>query len=422
MLCRNYGEANMQYNTHNLPSVLVVHNKYQFAGGEDTVVDAEVDLLRSLGWNIETLIYNNADVDKMRKIKRRPDQIVYNRGTYKEIRARIQRNNIQIIHCHNLFHLLSTSVYDAAKAEGIPVVQTVHNYRMACLNGLHLRNGQICERCRPGHHLEGITQGCYRGSQAQSMVLGLTQTVNHWRGAWQQPSLYIAPGRFLRDKLIGWGIAEEKVVVKPHFIPHDPGPPSGAGQHALFIGRLSEEKGVDLLLDIWTTERPPLLIVGDGPLRAHLERRVEEEGKSNVRLLGHQDRDSVNALLREARVLLMPSVWYETFGLVLIEAFSHGVPVVATRLGAMADVVRDGVTGLLFETNDRADLAKKLDALEADPARLREMASAARLEYEMHYSRRANAEQLRSIYARAIEQETTVRRTILTQADSRNPA
>jgi glycosyltransferase involved in cell wall biosynthesis len=401
------------------PTVLVVHNQYRHRGGEDVVVHAEIDLLRSIGATVETFIYDSRDSMQMRRLKSRPDRLIFNQDVYKQIRRLIRRQNIEIVHCHNLVPLLSTSVYSAAAADGVPVVQTVHNYRIGCLNGLHLREGRICEQCRPGQYAAGIAFGCYRESRAQSLAFGLTQMINYWRGAWHQPTIYIALGRFLREKLMSWGIPAEKIVVKPHFVPYDPGPPVAVRQHALFVGRISVEKGLDLLLDVWSPDSIPLVIAGDGPSRARLEQRALREQKSNVRFVGHQDQNGISQLMKHAQFLVMPSVWYETFGLVLIEAYAHGVPVIATNMGAMADVVRHGVTGLLFGINDRTDLAAKIADLEHDPIKAAAMSAAARREYETLYTAETNADLLSALYARAIELSGSFRSNLITTTSSR---
>lgn len=385
------------------PAVLVVHNCYRQPGGEDAVVRAEIDLLRNRGARVDAFLPASGDVAAVRALRRRPDRLIFNRRAYAEARARIRRLGARVVHCHNLFPLVSTSVYAAALAEGVPVVQTVHNFRQGCLNGLHLRDGVICERCRPGHHAAGIAFGCYGGSRTLSLGLGIAQTVNNWRGAWRQPALFVVPTSSLRPRLLDWDIPPDRIVVKPHFVPYDPGvADAAAGRYALFLGRLAPEKGLDLLLDAWGSGRPTLVIAGAGPLRAHLERRVRDEGRCNVRLVGHQDGAGVRALLMGARCLVMPSIWFETFGLVLIEAYAHGVPVVASRLGAMAEIVRDGVTGLLFDPGDRADLAMKLDLLEAEPRRVATLGAAARREYEARYSAAVQARQLGDLYDRAL--------------------
>lgn len=385
-----------------LPRILIVHNAYQQRGGEDIVVQAEIDLLRSLGATVKTMVYDSQDTERLRALEKHPGQLIFNHGVYDEVRSLIRRHQIQIVHCHNLFPLLSTSVYVAAFKEEVPVVQTIHNYRMACLNGLHQREGRICERCSPGHHTPGMAHGCYRGSRLQSLAFGMAQTINYWRGAWEQPTLYVVPSPFVREKLIGWNVPPEKITVKPHFVPNDPGCRSAPGLYALFVGRLSEEKGLDLLIDIWDAQRLPLVIVGDGPLRARLEQRVRQAGLTNVYFTGRQERTGVNIFMQNAQVLLMPSTWYESFGMVLIEAYAHGVPVIATRIGAIENIVRDGETGALFRLNDPADLSAKLAALEQNPTLVTALSMAARREYEQRYSAAVIGEQLRGIYAHAL--------------------
>lgn len=385
-------------------SILVVHNRYQRRGGEDSVVNAEVELLQTMGMHVTTMVHDSRDPVQLRALVKRPDRLMFNDQAYAEARSNIRSQNIDLIHCHNLFPLLSTSVYAAALAENIPIVQTVHNYRMGCLNGLLLHNGKICERCRPGHHAPGVALGCYRGSHMQSLAFGITQTMNYRRGVWHQPTVYVAPGQLMRAKLMSWGIPEERIVFKPHFVPHDPGPRTAVGNYALFVGRLAPEKGVELLIDVWSNERLRLVIVGDGPLRAQLEQRVRDRGLRNVHFVGYQQREAVSTFLRHARFLVMPSLWLETFGMVVIEAYAHSVPVLATRLGTMADIVRDGTTGLLFARNSQHDLSDKLCELERDTARVMEMSRAARREYENLYSAESNAELLRVVYAQAFKQ------------------
>ena len=393
--------ANSNKSTEAMPSVLVVHNKYRRIGGEDTVVENEIGLLTTLGGSVETMIYDSLDDAKISHLMRWPLRVVFNQQTYDEMRALIRRHKTQVVHCHNLFPLLSTSIYRAARAEGVPVIQTVHNYRMGCLNGLHLRDNVICEQCRPGHHLDGIIHGCYRQSRVQSVAFGFTQAINYWSRMWDQPTLYIAPTQFLKEKLQAWGIPEQKIVVKPHFVWPDPGRNTLPGEYALFVGRLAPEKGLDLLLDVWHRDRLPLRIVGDGPLRPHLEQRVHKEGRTNVSFAGYQDRRGVDQFLRNARFLVMPSIWFEIFGLVVIEAYAHGVPVIAPRLGAMADVVQDGTSGLLFQVNNREDLAVALSRLETQPHELAALRDGARKAFESSFSARSNAQQLRSIYLQA---------------------
>lgn len=193
-------------------------------------------------------------------------------------------------------------------------------------------------------------------------------------------------------------------MVKSHFVWPDPGRNTAHGQYALFVGRLAPEKGLDLLLDVWNNDRLPLMIVGDGPLRTHLTERVRNAGLTNVIFAGYQDRAGINQILQHARFLIVPSIWFEIFGLVAIEAYAHGVPVIAPRFGAMADVVQDGETGLHFELNNAADLAAKLAEFEEEPDRLALLSRGARQAFEERFSAQSNVHMLRSIYEYAINQ------------------
>jgi glycosyltransferase involved in cell wall biosynthesis len=388
------------------PPILIVHNKYRQRGGEESVVQAEVELLCSAEARIGTLIYDSQDQNQIERVKRRPNLLFFNKKVYQETRSIIQSQKIQIIHCHNLFPLLSTSIYSAARAEGVPIVQTIHNYRIACLNGLHQRHQTHCNLCSPGYHLPGMLLGCYRGSRTQSIAFGLAQTANSWRGVWQWPTTYIVPSAYVREQLIGWGISTNKIVVKPHFVSHDPGPRVSVGKQAIFVGRLSQEKGLDLLLDVWNADHMPLIIVGDGPLRAHLEQRVRDEQKTNVRLIGYQERENALRLIKESRYLILPSMWPEAFGLVLIEAYACGVPVIASGTGGIMDIVKNNVTGLLYTAGDRADLAAKLTEMEVDLPKNMAMSAAARQEYELHYSAQVQKDLLLAIYSEALIQST----------------
>jgi glycosyltransferase involved in cell wall biosynthesis len=391
------------------PRVLVVHNQFQHLGGEDFTAHAEIELMRSRGAHVETLVYDSNDPGLVRRVKRRPDELVFNRGAYRDIRQIVQREKIEVVHCHNLWPMIGPSAYWAAKHEGVALVQTVHDFRAGCLQGQLLRGGQICEQCRPGWHLNGIRFGCYRGSYVQSVALGVAQTINAIRRVWSLPTLYIAPSQFVQAKLRGWGISEGRIVVKPHFVTQDPGFSRAERNVAVFVGRLSQEKGLQTVLDVWNPDWVPLVIIGDGPQRVDLEQQVRRLGKPNVQFAGRKTPAEVEAFLRGACFLILPSITYETFGRVLIEAYAHGVPVLASRLGATPEIVEDGRTGLLFNAHDRFDLSAKLAQMAADPQQSASMRWPARLAFEQRYSAAANAESLLSAYQRAVGLQPRIR-------------
>jgi glycosyltransferase involved in cell wall biosynthesis len=390
------------------PRVLVVHNQFQHLGGEDFTAYAEVELMRSHGVHVHALVYDSSDPRRLKRVKRRPDDLVFNRAAFTEIRRIVQRESIELIHCHNLWPMIGPSAYWAASAERVALVQTMHDFRMGCLQGQLLRRGEICERCRPGRHLDGIVSGCYRGSRVQSVALGVAQTINAARGVWKLPNLYIAPSRFVSSKLHSWGIPEQRVVEKPHFVPDDPGFSLAKRDIAVYIGRLSDEKGIQRVIDAWDPAGIPLAIIGDGPLRQPLEQQIRQEGRANVRMLGYKKPSEIADFLRRACFLILPSITYETFGRVLIEAYAHGVPVLASRLGATSEIVEEGVTGLLFDPHDPSDLREKLAQLARRPEQSATMRRPAREAFERRYSAAVNATLLRDVYQRAMQLQATV--------------
>jgi glycosyltransferase involved in cell wall biosynthesis len=279
-------------------------------------------------------------------------------------------------------------------------VQSLHNYRLLCPNAQLLRNGQVCERC-VGRWLAwpSVSHACYRDSRAGSAVVTAMLAVHRALRTWTRAvDRYIALTEFGRRKLIAGGLPAEKIVVKPNFVPRDPGPGSGRGGYAVFVGRLSPEKGIDVLLDAWSRQpRPiPLKIIGDGSL-VKLVRDAAERDPA-IQWLGRRSHEDVLAVLGEAAVLVVPSRCYETFGLVIAEAFAKGTPVIASRLGALAEVVDHGRTGLHFTAGDAGDLAAMAEQFWDAPQRAAQMRWQARAEFEAKYTRERNYEGLRAIY------------------------
>jgi glycosyltransferase involved in cell wall biosynthesis len=382
--------------------VLVVHNQFQHLGGQDLTAYAEVELMRAEGAEVHVFIADSSDPARVRRVTRRPDDLVFSRRTYHEVRQLIRRHAIQLVHCHNVWPMIGPAAYWAARDEGVALVQTVHDFRAGCLQGALLRQGQICERCRPGWHLPGMIGACYRGSHVQSLALGIAQTINAVRGAWRLPTLFIAPSRFVQGKLRAWGVPEDRIVVKPHFVPEDPGFSCAERDLAVYVGRLSPEKGLQALIEAWEPRGIPLVIIGDGPLRAELEAQVRRERKTNIQLVGQQSQSAIATFLRRACFLVLPTLTYETFGRVLIEAYAHGVPVFASRLGAPVEIVEEGRTGLLFDPHDARDLRAKLAQLALRPEQSALLRRPAREAFERHYSSAANATLLLGAYQRAL--------------------
>jgi glycosyltransferase involved in cell wall biosynthesis len=316
----------------------------------------------------------------------------------------IRQFSPDVVHVHNVFPIISPAVYYACRSCQVPVVQTLHNYRLACCNGQFLRNDSVCEVClRRGSRWPGALYGCYRGSRLVSALISATVAVHQLVGTWAElVDVYVALTAFAREKMTESGLPAGKIAVKPNFVGDARACGTGQGGYALFVGRLSSEKGIHTLLDAWSRlgGQLRLKLVGDGPL-AEL---VKERARSlpSVELLGWQSHDRVVDLMAEAKCVIVPSVWFETFGLVVIEAFSRGTPVVASRIGALAELVQDGVNGLLFEPGNAQDLADKVALLCADPEGIVRMRGRARAEFEDKYTAARNHEMLMDIYRRAI--------------------
>jgi glycosyltransferase involved in cell wall biosynthesis len=382
--------------------ILVAHNFYQQSGGEDQCVAAEVAMLEANGHEVIQYCLHNNSIDAMSRLDV-ASRTIWSRSAYHEVRALIRAHRPRIAHFNNTFPLISPGAYYAARAENVGVVQTLHNFRLLCANALFFRNGRVCEDC-VGRSIPwpSIVHKCYRGSRAASATVASMLAAHRALGTWRRAvDVYIALTDFSRRKFHEGGLPAHKIVVKPNFVHPDPGQGRGAGGYGVFVGRLSEEKGLDTLLNAWKIlgGSVPLKIVGDGPMAA----MVEEAAKRDlcIQWLGRKPAQEVYALIGEAMFMLFPSNCYETFGRVLIESFAKGTPVIASNLGAMAELVDHGRTGLHFSAGDVDDLASKVRHLMADPAELQRMRRAARLEYEQKFSARSNYHTLMAIYERA---------------------
>lgn len=381
--------------------VLSIHNHYRQRGGEDESTELEVALLRSRGHAVLEYREHNDRLSSLSAV-RAAGRTVWSRESYDQIRAVIRRERPDVVHVQNFFPLISPSAYYAARRERVPVVQTLRNYRLVCPNGLFLRGGRVCEDCMgKAVPLPAVLHGCYQGSRAATAAVAAMISVHRALGTWKRMvDVYVALTRFSRDKAVEAGVPADRIVVKPNFVHPVPGAGRGAGRYALFVGRLSEEKGVWSLLRAWQTlPHIPLRIVGDGPLQAAVASFVAENGLADrVALVGRKPADEVLREMLDARFVVFPSIWYETFGRVAVESFACGVPVLAARIGAIAEVVEDGETGILFTPGDAGELAAAAMRLWENPAEVARMGAAALREYESTYTPGQNYRMLLDIY------------------------
>jgi glycosyltransferase involved in cell wall biosynthesis len=378
--------------------VLLVHNAYQQAGGEDAVVASEAAMLRRFGHDVALLTRHNDDINGLGRLALLR-QTLWSGQTTRDFDAICREFRPDIVHVHNTFPLISPSVYWAAGRRRVPLVQTLHNFRLLCPQAIFLREGRICEDCLGKLPWRGVARRCYRGSLAHSAALGGMLTLHRALGTWRtRVDRYIALNAFCRDKYIAGGLPAEKFSIKPNFadIAELPGSAPRAG--GLFVGRLSEEKGLDVLIAAMAgLPAVAMTVVGGGDGAERAQRHF------GAGFLGFRDLAAILPLMRGARYLVVPSICYENFPRTIVEAFACGLPVIASRLGSLIDIVEHGRTGLLFDVGDSADLAKTIAWAEAHPERMAEMGRAARAEYEARYTAESNYQLLMEIYQHAID-------------------
>jgi glycosyltransferase involved in cell wall biosynthesis len=383
--------------------ILLVHNRYKFAGGEDVVVGAEKSMLENQGHEVSLLEADNAEIAGALSQVGTGVTALYSWSGRRRVAAEVARFRPSVMHVHNFFPLFSPSVYYAAHEAGVAVVQTLHNYRLICPGGLLLRESGVCEQCLgKSVPIPGVLHGCYRGSRAATASIAGMLVLHRTLGTWRTTvDAYIALTKFGREKFIRGGLPPDRLFVKPNFVQSAAPPGQGDGGFALFIGRLSEEKGIRPLLAAWKRlgMTLPLKIAGDGPLRAEVQ--AATQCIKNVELLGHVSRDRLAEMLRRAHVVIVPSICYEGFGIVVVEAFAAGVPVIASKIGALGELVDHGRTGLHARPGDAEDLASRVEWLAAHEEQRRYMQRAARREFELHYTAERNCEMLLAIYERA---------------------
>ena len=379
--------------------ILLVHNRYLIRGGERQVFEAELQLLRDHGDLVETYIEDNRRVSTLGKA-RTASRTIWSSETYQSLRKKLAGGSFDIVHVHNFFPLISPSIFYAARAERIPIVQTLHNFRLLCINGFLFRDNAVCEDC-VGRWLPwpGVYHACYRDSHGGSLTVAAMLSFHRAIKTWDRMvDTYIALTDFSRQKFIEGGLPGDKIKVKPNFITKDPDQGHGQGGFALFVGRLSSEKGIETMLAAWRLlEEPiPLKIVGDGPLRDEVISAAAT--LSTVEYLGILDNDQVLSLMQQALFLVFPSLWYENFPMTIVEAFATGLPVLASNLGNTAKLVRSGQTGIHFAPGDAADMANKALWLVNNFDILQQMRSKVRMTYEGQFTPSSNYQLLRDIY------------------------
>jgi len=385
--------------------VAIFHNRYFERGGEDVAADAEAALLAKAGHEVHRFTADNREAitgSRLGPVKTALGAH-WNPETPRQVDAFLDAHPIDVAHVHNFFPVLSPSLHWALARRTVPVVQTLHNYRLLCANGMLMRDGRPCEECVARGPWNALRYGCYRGSRAQTAVWARATAHHRQRGTWTEAvSLFTTPSEFARGKLLQAGLPPERLVVKPYPV-EDPGAPAPTGEGAVFVGRLSPEKGVDLLLDAWRAQGgAPLTIVGAGPEEARLRAQASEI--PGVRLLGLQDHARALAAIAGAAFAVVPSRWYEIFPMAALEALACGRALVVPTGTALAEIVEPGRTGLHFAFGDAADLARACAELLRAPAFTRELGAQARTTYEDLYAPEPALARLEAVYEQALRE------------------
>lgn len=396
-------------------NILTIHNTYQQPGGEDIVVAQETRLLEQRGHRVSVYRRSNHEIEALSAAQKLGlvSRIISAGDTKLAVRALLQSLKPDVVHVHNTFLMVSPSVYEVCQEEGVPVVQTLHNYRLLCPASTFYRDGAVCDECVTGSLLRSVKHACYRDSRAMSAAIAFMLQTHRSRQTWSRGiDAYVAISSFVKDKFVQSGFAAERIYVKPNFVGPDPGERPCPGDYALFVGRLSPEKGLATLLEAWQRLpcSVPLVIAGDGPMRRSLETEAANKNLSMIRFVGRLGREEVYDAMKKAAFLVVPSIWQEPFGLIVAEAFACGTPVLAARVGAIQEMVDDHVTGLHFPPGDPDVLAEKVAWAWNQLPELTGMGRAARKIYEERYTANGNYDLLMNIYDRAIASRRQLKR------------
>lgn len=346
--------------------VLIVHNYYQIPGGEDTVVANEKQMLEENGHEVFLYTRNNSELKEMRKLQKLllPVTTIFNLRTYKEIRSIIRENHINIVHIHNTLSLISPSVYYAANSCKVPVVQTIHNFRLLCPGATFYRNGHICEDCLQKGLNCAVKHNCYRGSKLQTLACAISMKIHKTIGIYGKIN-YICLTKFNKEKLLNLkSVQANRIFVKPNFVK-----PMGEfisveqrENQFVYAGRLDRLKGIDILFNAWklmADTAPKLVVYGIGPMEKWCKDFISRN-KVNIEMRGFISNTQVRDVIANSKALVLPTQWYEGFPMSIVEAFSVGTPVVCSNLGNAGSLVVEGVSGTKFKCDSAVELSEAI--------------------------------------------------------------
>ena len=417
--------------------IALFHNYYKQRGGEDTVFELEIAALRAYGHTVIPYTVHNsqafAENSLSQKIRGALDA-PHNHSSQAAIGTFLAQHRPDISHVHNWFPLLSPSIYAAHQQANIPVVQTLHNYRLGCAAATYYRNGACCDACRPTNNLPAIRHRCYNNSTAGSLVWKRIIDRGWKQGTFRHAvSHYISPSREMRRKHIEMGISPDRITHVPNACLDPQDIPAADHQHLspnqqniCFAGRLVPEKGAHILIRAWQQMRTPrrsnrrLTIIGSGPQAASLHELAR--GDASIQFTGQLSLHQTLGAINQADLLVCPSLWLEPFGMSVIEAMGAGVPVIASSIGGPTEIIAEGIDGHLIPPGDISALSDTLSDCLNDRVGLKVKGRAARLKYTQHYTAQQHAQQLTQCYQRVLTPEPTQGAPHSTPAELQTPA
>lgn len=374
--------------------ILQIHNEYKFRGGEDSVVDAEKELLKKNGNEVFQIIANNNNIKFFFKERKR---------FYKTLDSIVNENKIDIVHIHNVYHIIGNDLYKLLSFQNIPIVQTLHNFRFLCPAGLFMDNlHHICEKCSQGSFINCTLKKCYQNSHLKSFGMSVLAK-NGRENVLKYVDKFIVLNEFSRNKFVQYGFNPEKLVVKSNFIDEIELAPSEYN-FILYIGRLSSEKGIETLIEAFVSLGLPLKIAGSGEEIYVSKLKALAEKNKQIEFLGYVQGDSKNELIKKCQLLIIPSLCYENFPVSILEAYSYGKPIIASNIGGIPFIVKDGETGYLFEPGNSESLKEAvIKILEND--KFIELGINGYKYFSENFTEKQNYEQLIEIYKSAIEEK-----------------
>ncbi|HOS58566.1 MAG TPA: glycosyltransferase family 4 protein [Syntrophorhabdaceae bacterium] len=383
-------------------NILLAHNFYKYFAGEDSIALREKGLLEENKEQVYFYTKDNKETDSYNLNKKINFfvQTIFSSSTKKELKTIIKDFKPDIAYTHNIFPLISPSIFHTLHAESIPCVQNVQDYRWLCPNGVFYINDSICEKCKNGAFWNAIRHKCFRDSFLLSGLYATTIGTNRLSGVFKKIDAFVCTTEFNKQKLMEAGIEEKRLFIKPNYLDITNIEPSvGTGNHIIFLGRLSQEKGLWTLIKAFEKIKDlQLKIVGTGPLEHPLRKYIKENSINNISIEGFKEGDEKNNLIKNALFMVFPSEWYEHFPIVLLEAFAFGKPVIASDIGNMPLIVENEKSGLHFKAGDIDDLIEKIRILSQNNSEITRMGEFARKKIETYYTPEINYKILKSIF------------------------